>query len=176
MQLIKLFSIYIIPLIILFIVSHGLFKGVNVFDTFVSGSKQGIATFFGIIPPLVGLTVAIGVFRASGALEVIVHALSPAAKLIGVPSEVLPLALLRPISGSASLAMMSDIINAYGADSMVGRIASTMMGSTETTFYTIAIYFGSIGIKKIRYTLAAALIADAICVICSVLVCVAIFG
>lgn len=176
MQLIKIISTYIIPLIILFIITHGLIKGVNVFDTFVTGSKQGIVTFFKIIPTLVCLTVAIGVFRASGALEVLVHALSPAAKLFGIPSEVLPLALLRPVSGSASLAMMSDIINAYGADSMAGRIASTMMGSTETTFYAITIYFGSIGIKKIRYTLAAALIADAVCVICSVLVCAAIFG
>lgn len=176
MQLIKIISTYTIPLLIFFILIHGLLKNVNVFDTFVTGAKQGIATSVRIIPPLVGLTVAIGVFKASGALDILVYALSPAARLLGIPPEVLPLALLRPVSGSASLAMMSDIINTYGADSMVGRIASTMMGSTETTFYTIAIYFGSVGIKKTRYTLAAALLADAVCVIASVLVCTALFG
>ncbi|MDD4495202.1 MAG: spore maturation protein [Eubacteriales bacterium] len=176
MQLIRLVSTYTIPLIFLFVIAHGLYKGVDIFDEFVVGAKRGISTFFRIIPPLIGLIVAIGVFRASGALDAIVYALTPIAKLFCIPREVLPLALLRPVSGSASLAMLSDIVNAYGPDSLAGRIASTMMGSTETTFYTITIYLSSVGIKKARYTLAAALIADAVCIIISVLVCTALFS
>lgn len=167
---------YAIPFVFVIILTFGLYRGINVFDTFVEGAKLGIETVFRIIPPLVGLMVSIGVFRSSGALDLIVHALKPAAKALGIPAELLPLALLRPVSGSASLAMMTDIIKEFGADSIIGRMASTMMGSTETTFYTITIYFGSVGIKDIRYTLAAALIADAVCVVCSAWVCILIFG
>jgi spore maturation protein B len=167
---------YAIPVIFIIILTLGLYRGINVFDTFVEGAKLGIATVFRIIPPLVGLMVSIGVFRSSGALDLIIHGLKPVARVLGIPVELLPLALLRPVSGSASLAMMTDIIKEYGVDSIIGRMASTMMGSTETTFYTITVYFGSIGIKDIRYTLAAALIADAVCVVCSVWVCILLFG
>jgi spore maturation protein B len=176
MELIKYLTAYAIPAVFIIILVLGLYRGINVFDTFVEGAKLGITTTFRIIPPLVGLMVSIGVFRSSGALDLIVHGLKPAAKVLGIPAELLPLALLRPVSGSASLAMMTDILKEFGADSAIGRMASTMMGSTETTFYTITVYFGAVGVKDIRYTLAAALIADAVCIVCSVWICILLFG
>lgn len=176
MQIIKLLSDYAIAAIFLVILSLGLYKEVKVYDVFVEGAKEGITTIVRIIPPLVGLLVAIGVFRASGALDLLIYAANPIVTIIGIPPEALPLALLRPISGSASIGLVSDIIRVNGPDSFVGRVVSTMMGSTETIFYTLAIYFGSVGIKNIRYTLAVALLADATSVVVSVIVCSFVFG
>ena len=169
-------SVYAVPIVFITILASGLSKGEKVFDVFLEGSKQGISTIIRIIPPLVGLMVAISVFRASGALDLIIYAVSPVMKFIGIPPEVLPLALLRPISGSASLAMTTDIIKAYGADSLIGRIASTMMGSTETTFYTLTIYFGAISIRDTGFTIVAALIADFVSVAASVWICTVLFA
>ncbi len=169
-------SVYAVPIVFITILASGLSKGEKVFDVFLEGSKQGISTIIRIIPPLVGLMVAISVFRASGALDLIIYAVSPVMKFIGIPPEVLPLALLRPISGSASLAMTTDIIKAYGADSLIGRIASTMMGSTETTFYTLTIYFGAISIRDTGFTIIAALIADFVSVAASVWICTVLFA
>ena len=160
-------SSYAVAAIILSILCVGLYKGVDVFDTFIKGAKQGIGTAFKIIPPLVGLMVAIGVFKASGVLDLIVYAITPLTAVIGIPPEVLPLAFLRPISGSASLAMLTDIITQYGPDSLQGRMASVMMGSTETTFYVFTVYLGAVGIKKAGKTIFAALIADATGIIAS---------
>ena len=176
METIKLLSVYAVPAIFLVILSIGMYQEVKVYDVFIEGAKEGIATVVRIIPSLVGLLVAIGVFRASGALDLLIYAFKPIATFFGIPSEAMPLAFLRPISGSASLALVSDIIKTHGADSFVGRVVSTMMGSTETIFYTLAVYFGSVGIKNIRYTLAAALIADAVSVVASVWVCTLFFG
>ncbi len=176
MNIIKIISIYAIPVIFVLILSAGILKEVKVFDVFVESAKEGISTVIRIIPSLIGLLVAIGIFRASGALDLIVYAVKPAANLLGIPSEALPLAFLRPISGSASLALVSDTLKTYGPDSYIGRVVSTMMGSTETIFYTVAVYFGAVGIKNIRYTLIAALIADAASVIASVTVCTFVFG
>lgn len=176
MDIIKIISIYAIPAIFIIILTTGACNDVKVFDIFVEGGKEGIATVIRIMPSLVGMLVAIGVFRASGAMELLVFALRPLADFAGIPSEVLPLALLRPVSGSGSLALVSDILRVYGPDSFIGRTASTMMGSTETIFYTLAVYFGAVGVKNIRYTLIAALIADTVSVIASVWVCSAVFG
>lgn len=176
MDLIKSLSIYAIPAIFIVILCTGIFRNVKVYDVFVEGAKEGISTVVRIIPPLVGLLVAVAVFRASGALDLLIYAFKPAALLLGIPPEVLPLAFLRPISGSASLALVSDIIKEYGPDSFAGRAASTMMGSTETIFYTLTVYFGSVGVKNIRYTLVAALIADGVSVIASVWACSMFFG
>ena len=176
MNIIRMASLYIIPVFFIIIVFVGLYKGVDVFETFIQGARNGIPTVFRIIPPLVGLMVAIGVFRASGALDLLVYAVKPLFSFIGVPEGVIPLALLRPVSGSASLAMMSDIIQSHGPDSMTGRIASTVMGSTETTFYTLTVYFGAVGTKDTRYTLAAALLADTAGIIFSVWVCTILYG
>lgn len=173
--IIQYFSDYAIATIFLAVLCVGFLRQVKTYDVFVEGAKDGITTVIKIIPSLVGLLVAVGVFRASGALEILVYALSPIAKLFGIPSEAMPLALLRPISGSASLAMVSDIMQVNGPDSFIGRVVSTMMGSTETIFYTLAVYFGSVGIKNIRFTLAAALIADVASVIASVWICSIVF-
>ena len=176
MRVIKLLADYAIPVMILLILIIGLYRDVKVFDVFVDGAKDSIYTILKIIPSLVGLFVAIGVFRASGAMELLVFAVKPLADFFKIPSEVLPLALLRPISGSASLALVTDMLNVHGADSFIGRLASTMMGSTETIFYTLTVYCGAVGIKNIRYTLLAALIADGAGIITSVWICTLIFG
>lgn len=164
------------PLIFAVILIAGAIKNVKVYDVFVENAKEGISTIVKIIPSLIGLMVAIGVFRASGALDLIIYATKPIASLLGIPSEALPLAFLRPISGSASLALVSDIMKNFGPDSYVGRVVSTMMGSTETIFYTLTVYYGSVGIKNIRHTLVAALIAEFISVLVSVWVCAYMFG
>lgn len=175
-ELITALSKYAIPTIFLLVLSSGMYREVKVYDVFVEGAKEGLNTVLRIIPSLVGLLVAVGVFKASGAMELLVFALQPIAGVLGIPSEALPLALLRPISGSASLALVTDTIKTYGPDSFIGRLTSTMMGSTETIFYTLAVYFGSVGIKNIRYTLVAALIADAASVLASVWICRLVFG
>ncbi|NLK88229.1 MAG: spore maturation protein [Clostridiaceae bacterium] len=169
-------SLYALPIIILTILGAGILRNVRVFDAFTEGAGEGIAAMIKILPSLVGILTAVGVFRASGALDIVVRLLKPAATLLGIPAEAMPLALLRPISGGASLALVSDIIRVYGPDSYVGRVVSTMMGSTETIFYTLAVYYGSTGIKNIRYTLLAALIADGVSVIASAWVCALVFG
>ena len=153
-------SVFAMPVFIAIFIVFGLIKRVGVYDCFTEGAKEGVQSMLGIIAPLVGLMVAINMFRASGALEIIAKTLSPVLSFMGMPAEVLPLALLRPISGSASLAIVTDLFKTSGPDSVAGKIASVMMGSTETTFYTIAVYFGSVGIKKTRHTIAAALSAD----------------
>ena len=169
-------SLYALPIIILAILGAGLLRNVRVFDAFTEGASEGVRTVIKILPSLVGILTAVGVFRASGALDFVVWLLKPAASLLGVPAEAMPLALLRPVSGSASLALVSDIIREHGPDSFVGRVVSTMMGSTETIFYTLAVYYGSAGIRNIRYTLLAALIADGVSVIASAWVCALVFG
>lgn len=176
MDIIKQISVFAIPFMLFVIISYGLYKDIKVYDCFIEGAKEGIETILRILPPLVGLFVAISVFRASGALDLLTHGLKPLMSILGIPPEVLPLALMRPVSGSASLAIVNDLLTNYGPDSFVGRVASVMMGSTETTFYTIAIYFGSVGIKNARHTIGAALLADLTGMITSVWVCRIFFG
>lgn len=153
-------SVFAVPVMIALIIGYGLVKRINVFESFSQGAKSGIESMFGIIAPLVGLVVGISMLRASGVMDVISAYVSPVTKFLGLPSEVLPLALLRPVSGSASVAVVNDIFENCGPDSVAGRIASVMMGSTETTFYTIAVYFGAVGIRDSRHTAGAALAAD----------------
>ena len=154
------FNHYIIPAIVLIILVSGLLEGVEIFDVFLKGAKEGLATAVSILPSLIGLMTAVGIFKASGSLDLLSNALKPVANLLGLPNEVMPLALLRPISGSGGMAIFRDLLANYGPDSFVGRVASVMMGSTETTFYTIAVYYGAIGVRKTRHTLPAALGAD----------------
>ena len=153
-------SMFAVPVLIAAFVSVGAVRRVGVYDCFVEGAKDGLQSMVGIVAPLIGLMVAIQMIRASGTLELIERALSPVLHAIGLPADVLPLALLRPISGSASTAIVTDIFQNLGPDSAAGKIASVMMGSTETTFYTVAVYFGAVGIKNTRHTIAAALLAD----------------
>ncbi len=158
-------------IIILIFLWSGFVKKVPVFDVFLEGVNKGLKTVLSIIPSLLGLIVAVGVFKASGALDIIVYAFKPISYLVGIPSEILPLAFLRPISGGASLALVAEELSRYGADSYIGRVISTMMGSTETIFYTMTIYLGAVGIKKSRYALPAAIIATIAALFASVWVC-----
>jgi len=162
---------YIIPVIIFLIILFGLIKKQNVYECFVEGAKDGMETVVRIVPPLVGLLVAISMLRSSGALDIIIGFISPVTSLIGIPKEIVPLALMRPISGSGSLALLSDILKTNGADSFAGNSASVMMGSTETTFYTLTVYFAATKIKNTRYALPAALISDLAGIIASVIIC-----
>ncbi len=176
MGVIRHISDYAIPAIFIVILCAAALKKLKSFDLFIDGAREGIDTVIKIMPSLVGLLVAVGVFKASGALEILTFLLRPVIDLLGMPPEVAPLALLRPISGSASFAFVTDIIKAFGPDSYEGRVAATMMGSTETIFYTLAVYYGSVGVKNIRYTLIAAIMADIISVIASLWACRFIFG
>ncbi len=171
MQVIKMISIGVMPVLFFLIIGYGLFKKVNVFDAFLEGAMDGLKTSVKILPALVGLIAAITMFRVSGGMEFITRLLAPVTNLLGVPSEVMPLALLRPVSGSGALAVVSDLLKTHGPDSLIGRITSVMMGSTETTFYTLAVYYGSVGIKDIRFTVKAALLADLTGMLASVWVC-----
>ncbi len=166
----RIVAAFAVPVMIVSIILFGLFKRVKVYDCFLDGAKDGVKCTFNIIAPLLGLVVAISMFRASGAVDMIAKLLSPLLKIIAMPASVLPLALLRPVSGSGSLAIISDIFKTFGPDSLEGKIASVMMGSTETTFYTLAVYFGAINIKKTRHTLKSALIGDAVGMIMSVFI------
>lgn len=156
----RLVSLLAVPVMIVGIVAFGMVKRINVYDSFVNGARTGVESMLQIIAPLVGLMVAISMFRASGALKMLGELLKPVTSTLRIPPDVLPLALLRPVSGSGSVAIVNDIFSAYGPDSLEGKIASVMMGSTETTFYTVAVYFGAVGIKKIRHTVKSALLAD----------------
>ena len=157
-----------IPFTILLILTYGLVERNKVFDTFLDGAKEGIEIVVKIFPTLIGLFVAIGALRSSGILDFIINLIYPAVKFLGVPTEIMPLAILRPISGSASIAIGSDIMTKYGVDSKLGLIASTIMGSTETTIYTIAVYTSVVGVKKTRFILVAALIGDLVGIMASV--------
>lgn len=146
-------------------------KKINVFDAFIVGAKQGFDTSVSIIPYLIAMMVGIGMLRASGFFGLMDQLLAPFMAMIGMPPEVLPLALIRPFSGSASTGVMAELIHQYGGDSMIAKTAATMMGSTETTFYVIAVYFGAVGIRRTRHAIPAGLLADLAGVLASVFIC-----
>lgn len=153
-------SNYILPTIVVLIVLYGGFKGVDVFNVFIDGAKSGFKTVFNIIPSLIALLLSINMLKASGGLDVLLSLLSPIGDFLGIPRDIIPLTILSPISGSGSLGVYEGILKNFGPDSFIGRCASVMMGSTETTFYTLALYYGSIGVKKTRHTVPSALCAD----------------
>ena len=170
MSIINYMSNAAMPIIILLIIIYGLIEKNKVFDSFLIGAEEGIKIVLKIFPTLVGLFVAVGALRSSGILDLVIGLMSPVINVLQIPSEIMPLALLRPISGSASLAVATDILEQYGVDTSIGLIASTIMGSTETTLYTIAIYTACVGIKNIRFVLWAGLIADIVGMIASVVI------
>ena len=170
MTVINYLSNLAIPFTILIILVYGLIEKNKVFDTFLDGAKEGIEIVVKIFPTLVGLFVAIGALRYSGILDFVIKLIYPIVRFLNIPTEIMPLAILRPISGSASVAIGSDIMAQYGVDSKLGLIASTIMGSTETTLYTIAVYTSVVGVKKIRFVLVAALIGDLIGMLSSVVI------
>lgn len=151
---------WVLPIMIFSIIVFGLFKGVNVFDCFIEGAKEGAKTLISIMPSLIGLIVAVTMLKSSGALNVMTWLFSPISTLTGIPQEVVPLAVLSPISGSGSLTMYEMLLEEYGVDNYIERVASIIMGSTETTFYAITLYYGSVDIKKTRHTVPSALSAD----------------
>ncbi len=166
----------VIPSVLCAIIAYGLWRNIDLFDAFIEGAREGLSTAARILPSLVALMTCVGMFKASGALDFIVWASRPVAKAFFLPAEVTPLAILRPISGSGALVIFNDLLATHGPDSFIGRVASVMEGSSETTFYTIAVYYGAIKVNKTRHTLAASLTADFVAVIMSA-VCVAwLFG
>ena len=151
---------YIVPIVLLVSCVIALHKKENAYDLMVIGAKDGLTLLLSIVPTLVLLLTAVTILRASGAMEIISRFCSPALRLFGIPPETVMLVLIRPISGSAALAVGAELMAAHGVDSLIGRTAAVMLGSTETTFYTISVYFGAAGIRKTRYTVIAALFAD----------------
>ncbi len=160
-----------IPVVIIVIIGYGLKEKIKVFDTFLDGAKEGVEIVFKMFPTLIGIFLAVGALRSSGIIDLIVNLITPLTNLLEIPSQIMPLALLRPISGSASMAVAVDIMQNYGVDTLTGIITSVIMGSTETTFYTIAIYTSAVGIKKTRGILLAALAADIAGMVVSTLIC-----
>ncbi|QEK13383.1 spore maturation protein [Crassaminicella thermophila] len=170
-KILNFLSIMIIPIMITIILVYGMIKKINIYEAFVEGAGEGFKTAVRIMPYLIAIFLAIGIFKDSGALNLFTKIISPITNFFGIPREVLPLAIMRPVSGSGALGIVKDLIHTYGPDSFIGRVASTMMGSAETIFYTMAIYFGAVGIKMGRHTLLAALLSHLAAVIASVLIC-----
>jgi spore maturation protein B len=176
LDFINIISIVAIPGMILFIVVYGAFRKVKVYEVFVEGAKEGFAVGVRIIPYLVAMLVAIGIFRAGGAMDMLTVMFKPVTSLIGMPAETLPMALMRPLSGNGALGVMSEIIHAHGVDSLIGRMVSVMMGSGETTFYVLAVYFGAVSVTKTRHAVPAGIIADLVSILASVWIVNAIYG
>lgn len=158
----------IIPLIVASVVIYGMLKGVKVYECFVEGAKEGLTVCLRIFPYLLAMIVAVAVFRESKALDYVIYMVTPVVKLIGLPPELVPLVGVKPLSGSGALGIFSEILQKYGADSYIGIVASIIMGTTETIFYTLTVYYGAVNIKKIRHTLWAAIMADLTAIIMAV--------
>lgn len=169
-------SKWLLPALIAFIPVYGLARRVPVYERFVEGAKESVPTITSIFPHLLGMMVGIHVFRESGAMDMIISLFVPLLSWINFPEEVVPLALMRPISGAGSLALVSDIIKEYGPDSFLGRLASTMQGSTDTTLYVLTVYFGAVGIRNTRYALKVGLLADAVGLITAWMIVVIVFS
>lgn len=168
-------SVWAIPVMLVGIPFVGLLRKVKVYDVFIEGATEGFHVAVRIIPFLVGILVAIGMFRGSGAMELLVTALRPLAAATGFPAELAPLAVLRSLTGSGSLAFATDLVKTHGADSVIGRTAATMYGSSETTFYVLAVYCGAVGLRRTRHAVPAALIGDVVAAIAAVAVCASMF-
>jgi spore maturation protein B len=169
-------SLWAIPVLLVGIPLVGMIRGIKVYDVFIEGAKEGFNVAIRIIPFLVGILVAIGMFRGSGAMDMLTSALRPAMSALHFPAELFPLVILRTLSGSGSLALTTDLIKRYGADSLIARMAATMYGSSETTFYVLAVYFGSVGVKRTRHAIPAALVGDVVAAIVAVAVCTWLFS
>ncbi|MEM1270447.1 MAG: spore maturation protein [Bacteroidota bacterium] len=175
-DLLDVLSALIIPLLIVGFPVYGLIKRVPVYEEFVEGAKEGFKVAVTIIPYLVAILFAIAMFRASGALDFLIEALRPLLGLVGVPADLVPMMIVRPLTGSGSAAIVVDMIGQFGEDSLLVKMAATMFGSTETTFYVIAVYFGAINVKKTRHAVPAGLLADFAAVFASVYVVRWLFG
>ncbi len=175
LSILTVVSQWAIPFLLLVVPIYGYIKKVPVYEAFVEGAEEGFTTAVKIIPFLVGMMVAISVFRASGAMEYLTQIVEPLTSRIGAPSEVLPLAIMRPLSGSGVLGLSTELMRIYGPDSFIGRLASVMQGTTDTTFFVLTVYFGSVGIKKYRYSIVTGLTADITGFIAALYICNLVF-
>ena len=164
----KYISDLIIPVLVLIIILYGIFKKTNVYDDFIEGAKESIGMSISMFPCLLAMILGINIFVNSGFLNVFLSMFETFFNFLKIPLDIVPLAIMRPISGSSSLALLNDLFSTYGPDSFIGRLGSVIQGSTETTFYVLTLYFGSIGIKKIRYALWAGILSDLIGIIAAI--------
>lgn len=167
---------WFIPSLLLLVFLHGLYKKIPLYDTFIEGAKEGFFLAVKLLPYVVGIYVAVGIFRGSGTMEVLLAPLKPLLALCGVPEEVLPLMVIRPLSGPAALGLTIDLIDKYGPDSFIGRLASTLDGSSDTALYILSVYFASVGVKNARYSLPVSLLASLCGFMASIIICRIVFG
>ncbi len=160
LEIMQILSKLAIPFMIVGIISYGMSKNIKVYESFVEGAANGFTTAIKIIPSFVAMFVAIGVFRESGAMDLLIKGLTPIMEIFHIPGEVVPMIFMRPLSGSGAQGIVSELATNYGPESLIARTAAVMMGSSETTFYVLAVYFGSVSIKKQRHALSAGLMAD----------------
>ena len=158
----------IIPIIVIIIITYGMFKGRKVYEWFIEGAKDGLKVCLNIFPYLLAMIIAVNIFREAKLLDILNNMIAPIGGLIGLPKEVVPLVLVKPLSGSGAVGILTDILKTYGPDTTIGLISSVIMGTTETIFYTITVYFGAVQIKKIRHTLWAAILADITAIIAAI--------
>jgi spore maturation protein B len=164
-------SVWAIPLFLAGVPIYGAFRKVKVYESFVEGAKGGFQMAIRIIPYLVAILVAVGMLRGAGAIDMLSQWLDPVLRRVGFPVEILPLAIMRPLSGSGSMGIVTELIKVHGPDSFIGRLAASAYGSTETTFYVLAVYFGAVGIKKARHAVISGLVADIVSLITAIIVC-----
>lgn len=176
MAFITAFSSWIIPCFILFILLTATYKRLPTYELFVEGGKEGIQMAFSLLPFLLGMIVSISILRSSGALEAFIELITPVLIIFGIPPEIVPLALIRPLLGTAALGMTTELTQTYGPDSFIGRLAATMQGSTDTTLYILTIYFGAVGIKRMRYALKVGLLSDLVGISAAIIIVKLIFG
>lgn len=176
MSVLDAISLWAVPFMLAVIPAFGALRGVKVYDTFIEGAEEGLQITVRIIPYLVGMMVALSVFRASGAMDLLARLLSPITSWVGFPPEILPLMIVRPLSGAGALAVTADLLKTQHPDSFIGRLASIMQGSTDTTFYVLTVYFGSVGVRKARYAPAVGLLADLAGFVSALYVCNWFFG
>jgi len=175
LQIMTTVSAFLLPCLIALILCIATLKKLPTYELFVEGGKEGIDMSFSLLPFLLGMIVAIRVLRSSGALDAFIHLLTPILTFLGIPPEIIPLAIIRPLSGTAALGMTAELTEQFGPDSFIGRLAATMQGSTDTTLYILTIYFGAVGVKKMRYALKVGLLADLAGIITSILIVKLIF-
>ena len=159
----------IIPIIVVIIITYGMFKGRKVYDWFVEGAKDGLKVCMNIFPYLLAMIIAVSIFREAKLLDMLNNLIAPIVRVIGLPKEVVPLVLVKPLSGSGAMGIFTDILKNYGPDTFIGLVASVIMGNTETIFYTVTVYFGAVKIKKVRHTVWAAVMADMTAIIMAIL-------
>lgn len=160
----------ILPLIVLIIIIYGVKKKINIYDTFTEGAKESFDMTLKLFPTMLGMILGVNIFVKSGILDFTLQLIAPLLKIIKIPKEIIPLAILRPISGSSGIALLQTIINTYGPDNIISKMSSVIQGSTDTTLYIISLYFGSIGIKKTKYALKVGLLADLIGIISAIII------